>query len=59
VLLAPIGRLLPGDRREKLPTLLRPADDIGREIGRAGIPFVNMRRERLAALLWGEKPSNA
>jgi SAM-dependent methyltransferase len=56
VLLAPLGRVLPADRREGLPTLLRPAQDIAVELGRAGIPFVNMRKERLAALMWGEKP---
>ena len=58
VLLAPLGRALPDNRREKLPTLLRPAEDIARELGRAGIPFVNMRKERLASLLWGQKPES-
>jgi hypothetical protein len=59
VLLAPLGRLLPTHRRETLPTLVRPAEDIARELGKAGIPFVNMRKERLAHLLWGPKPGPA
>ena len=57
VLLAPLGRLLPSHQRESLPTLVRPAEDIALEMGTAGIPFVNLRKERLAHLLWGEKPS--
>ena len=56
VLLAPIGRVLPASRREHLPTLLRPADDVAHELLRAGLPFLNRRRERLAALMWGQKP---
>jgi hypothetical protein len=56
VLLAPLGRALPSHRRESLPTLMRPAEDIALELGKAGIPFVNMRKERLAHLLWGSKP---
>jgi SAM-dependent methyltransferase len=57
VLLAPLGAALPADKREGLPTLLRPAGDVAHELGRAGIPFVNIRKERLAALMWGEKPA--
>jgi SAM-dependent methyltransferase len=56
VLLAPLGALLPETHRTRLPTLLRPHTDVAHELGRAGIPFVNMRRSRLAALLWGTKP---
>jgi ubiquinone/menaquinone biosynthesis C-methylase UbiE len=56
VLLAPFGRLLPDHQRGNLPTLLRPATDIATELAAAGIPFVNMRKERLAHLLWGPKP---
>jgi SAM-dependent methyltransferase len=58
VLLAPLGRLLPSHQRENLPTLVRPGEDIAHELGVAGIPFVNMRKERLARLLWGEKPES-
>jgi ubiquinone/menaquinone biosynthesis C-methylase UbiE len=57
VLLAPIGTIVPADRRSSLPTLLRPARDIADELGSAGIPFVQMRKSRLAALMWGEKPA--
>jgi ubiquinone/menaquinone biosynthesis C-methylase UbiE len=57
VILAPLGAPLPGDYRDHLPTLLRPARDVAHEITQAGIPFVNLRRERLAFLLWGEKPA--
>jgi SAM-dependent methyltransferase len=59
VLLAPLGRVVPSHHREGLPTLVRPAEDIARELGRAGIPFVNMRKERLAVLLWGPKPATS
>lgn len=56
VLLAPLGGVLPSRRRERLPTIVRPPGDIAHELGRAGIPFVNVRKERLATLLWGPKP---
>jgi ubiquinone/menaquinone biosynthesis C-methylase UbiE len=58
VLLAPIGRILPAPQRAGLPTLLRPADDIAYELLRAGLPHLQRRRARLAALMWGEKPSD-
>ena len=58
VLLAPLGRVLPSHRRDGLPTIVRPASDVAHELARAGIPFVNMRKERLATLLWGPKPGN-
>lgn len=57
VLLAPLGVVLPAHRRDILPTLLRPPGDIALELGRAGIPFVNIRKSRLASLLWGTKPA--
>ncbi|HEY7874284.1 MAG TPA: class I SAM-dependent methyltransferase [Actinomycetota bacterium] len=59
VLLAPIGRMLPAGRRESLPTLLRPAEDVARELERAGLPKVDMRHERLAALMSARKPGFA
>lgn len=57
VVLAPVGGLLPPGSREHLPTLLRPAKDVAEAMSGAGLPYVEIRKERLAALLWGQKPA--
>ena len=57
VINAPLGALVPSRSRDRLPTLLRPKGDIARALTLAGMPYVNFRHERLAAVYWATKPA--
>ncbi|MDQ3940609.1 MAG: class I SAM-dependent methyltransferase [Actinomycetota bacterium] len=56
VILAAAGALLPRDFRRHLPTLLRPSRDIATVLSDVGLTDVQLRRERMAALLEATKP---
>ena len=56
VVTLPLSRLLPADRAERLPTMLRSGMDVAMEISKTGIYVTEIEHERFATLIEAVKP---